>query len=370
MMQEADLNEQQEEQRFWLLGRKDLPRYVRHRRGWPQADIYAVELDAHEEQLPLLESALSDHERELIQRLRDPSARRRMAISRGLLRHLVGVYLGTEAARVPLERDQLGKPLLRVPAGMVPLHVSCSRSESAAVFAIGSVEPLGVDIERVTGDRFCGGIADEVLSERERRLCALVPAAQRPRWLAQAWVRKEAILKGLGCGLELHPATIEAAPVGVPNRSGWLLHERPWKQCVIALAVRAAACSVRWAEMLPARASTARTETGHAAIQSYFVEGPTKGGYEVVIDDVRTLIGGTLQLGTRGQAMNATTPLLGAIPELDSMAVVNVLTALEEHFAIIIGDDEIQAATFETLGTLSAFIEQKLDTRSSIAQSS
>ena len=81
----------------------------------------------------------------------------------------------------------------------------------------------------------------------------------------------------------------------------------------------------------------------------------------VVIDDVRMVVGGALQLGARGQAMDASTPLLGAIPELDSMAVVNVITALEEHFGINVADDEIGAATFATLGSLSAFVEQKLD---------
>jgi acyl carrier protein len=80
----------------------------------------------------------------------------------------------------------------------------------------------------------------------------------------------------------------------------------------------------------------------------------------VVIDDVRKVIGGALQLGARTQAMDASTPLLGAIPELDSMAVVNVITALEEHFGISVADDEIGAATFATLGTLTAFVEQKL----------
>ena len=81
----------------------------------------------------------------------------------------------------------------------------------------------------------------------------------------------------------------------------------------------------------------------------------------MVIDDVRLIVGTALQLGARAQAMDASTPLLGAIPELDSMAVVNVITALEEHFGISVADDEIGAATFATLGTLSAFIEQKLD---------
>lgn len=54
------------------------------------------------------------------------------------------------------------------------------------------------------------------------------------------------------------------------------------------------------------------------------------------------------------------TPLLGAIPEFDSMAVVSVITALEEKFDIFVDDDEISADTFETLGTLSAFVEEKL----------
>ena len=87
----------------------------------------------------------------------------------------------------------------------------------------------------------------------------------------------------------------------------------------------------------------------------------TARGQELVIDDVRLIVGTALQLGARAQAMDASTPLLGAIPELDSMAVVNVITALEEHFGISVADDEIGAATFATLGTLSAFIEQKLD---------
>lgn len=82
----------------------------------------------------------------------------------------------------------------------------------------------------------------------------------------------------------------------------------------------------------------------------------------MVIDDVRIVVGGALQLDERGQAMDASTPLLGAIPELDSMAVVNVITALEEHFGIVVADDEISAATFATLGSLSAFVEQKLAT--------
>lgn len=83
-------------------------------------------------------------------------------------------------------------------------------------------------------------------------------------------------------------------------------------------------------------------------------------GGDVIIDDVKMLVTNALQLGARGQSMDEQTPLLGAIPELDSMAVANVITALEEHFGFSVADDEIGAATFATLGSLSAFVEQKL----------
>lgn len=78
------------------------------------------------------------------------------------------------------------------------------------------------------------------------------------------------------------------------------------------------------------------------------------------IDEVKTVLVDTLQLGPRSASIEAATSLLGSIPELDSMAVVNVITAIEEHFGIVVADDEISADTFETLASLSAFVEQKL----------
>ena len=80
----------------------------------------------------------------------------------------------------------------------------------------------------------------------------------------------------------------------------------------------------------------------------------------MMIEDVKRIVSTTLQLGARSNAMTASTPLLGAIPELDSMAVVSLITALEERFGITVEDDEIGADTFQTLGSLTSFVEQKL----------
>jgi acyl carrier protein len=53
------------------------------------------------------------------------------------------------------------------------------------------------------------------------------------------------------------------------------------------------------------------------------------------------------------------TQLLGHIPEFDSMAIVSVVTSLEESFDIQIADDELEAEVFESVGSLVSFIQSK-----------
>lgn len=78
------------------------------------------------------------------------------------------------------------------------------------------------------------------------------------------------------------------------------------------------------------------------------------------LEEVKTILADVLSLGDAKNSLTEHSALLGSIPELDSMAVVNLITALEEHFGITVDDDEISATTFETLGSLTAFVEQKL----------
>ena len=81
-----------------------------------------------------------------------------------------------------------------------------------------------------------------------------------------------------------------------------------------------------------------------------------------VTEEVKLVLGQILRLGDRTQHMDKQTPLFGSIPEFDSMAVVTVLTAIEDRFGIAIEDDEIKAEIFETVGSLAAFVEVKLAT--------
>lgn len=80
-----------------------------------------------------------------------------------------------------------------------------------------------------------------------------------------------------------------------------------------------------------------------------------------VIDDIKQILGDVLELGDRASTLTPDSGLLGSIPEFDSMAVVSLITAVEEHFGVFVEDDEISAETFETVGSLTAFVEGKLD---------
>lgn len=72
-----------------------------------------------------------------------------------------------------------------------------------------------------------------------------------------------------------------------------------------------------------------------------------------VLDDVLSLKGRALSFGSQ-------THLLGAVPELDSMAVVSLITAVEERFGIVVDDDDIDGETFATVGSLVKFVGDKM----------
>nr|WP_232348889.1 phosphopantetheine-binding protein [Neptunomonas qingdaonensis] len=78
------------------------------------------------------------------------------------------------------------------------------------------------------------------------------------------------------------------------------------------------------------------------------------------MNEVKEIVGEVLQLGDRIDGFDESTPLLGSVPEFDSMAVVMVLTAIEENFGISVDDDEISAEVFETMGALLEFVNAKV----------
>ena len=81
---------------------------------------------------------------------------------------------------------------------------------------------------------------------------------------------------------------------------------------------------------------------------------------EQTVTQIKGIIGEALGLGERAGHYDASTALLGAIPEFDSIAVVTVLGMVEERFDIDIMDDEVDTEAFESIGALADFVEWKL----------
>lgn len=78
-----------------------------------------------------------------------------------------------------------------------------------------------------------------------------------------------------------------------------------------------------------------------------------------LVPAVAAVLDQVLHLDGRGLGFAATTPLLGALPELDSMAVVQVITALQERFALEFEDDELSGEAFASVGALAALVAGK-----------
>lgn len=83
-------------------------------------------------------------------------------------------------------------------------------------------------------------------------------------------------------------------------------------------------------------------------------------GYHEVEESVRGVLRDVLGIdAARAAAFDEATPLFGALPELDSMAVAGVLTEIEDRLGIIIDDDEVDGDMLETFGALVRFAASK-----------
>lgn len=76
--------------------------------------------------------------------------------------------------------------------------------------------------------------------------------------------------------------------------------------------------------------------------------------------EVLNILHEVLNLDGRSAVMHRDSPLLGAVPELDSMVIVTLISTLEERFGFSITDDELDASSFATVGALTDFVQIKL----------
>ncbi|MGE0215143.1 phosphopantetheine-binding protein [Mycolicibacterium sp.] len=79
---------------------------------------------------------------------------------------------------------------------------------------------------------------------------------------------------------------------------------------------------------------------------------------DTTLDRVKSVIVTTLHIADRADTLDAGTPLFGAMPELDSLAVVALAVALEREFGFEIADEDFTGEVFDTIGSLAVFVER------------
>ena len=143
-------------------------------------------------------------------RYRIARAREQFVVGRGLLRGLLGAYLGVEPVAVPLTYLPSGKPILARPDP--PLHFNITHTEGVLVLVAGR-RRAGVDVERRRTMPDADGLVERYFSAAEAVAFRALPECDRLAAFFRGWTCKEAVLKGAGATLdcfagfdvELHP---------------------------------------------------------------------------------------------------------------------------------------------------------------------
>jgi len=149
-----------------------------------------------------VESTLNVQERERAEKFLVPQARERFLAARGILRELLGAYLGLDADNVALSHGPQGKPSLS-PAHNSKISFNVSHSHGMGLFAFASGCEVGVDIEQVRRDFRGMEIAARFFSEEEIAGLAKLPPKLADEAFFGCWTRKEAYVKAHGAGLSI-----------------------------------------------------------------------------------------------------------------------------------------------------------------------
>lgn len=165
--------------------------------------MWGVRLAAGETVAGSLYATLSPDERQRAARFHFDVHRQRFALSRGLLRTLLGYYLEADPATLPIVYGPQGKPGLE--GGSLRFNVS--HSEDLALYALaldssGTLE-LGVDVESIRPVPYAESIARRFFCPAEWQEIQSLPPEQRAGAFFRCWTRKEAYVKALGGGLSV-----------------------------------------------------------------------------------------------------------------------------------------------------------------------
>jgi 4'-phosphopantetheinyl transferase len=179
--------------------------------GEGEVHVWRACLDVSVEELQARSKLLTEEERARGARYLRPEVGTRFVAGRGLLRRLLGMYLGANAADVEFSFNSFGKPSLPPKQGAGDLFFNVSHSRDWALLAFTRGREVGVDIERVRPDFATLEIAQRFFSPAESERLQALPAGEQAVAFFQCWTRKEGYIKARGVGLSLGLDSFEVA---------------------------------------------------------------------------------------------------------------------------------------------------------------
>lgn len=171
----------------------------------PEAEeihVWAASLDQPQEKVQRLEALLEPAEIERAYRFRFDRHRRRFIVGRGVLRTLLGRYLGVDPRSLGFRYGEKGKPCL-APGWNEDLSFNLSHSSELALYGFGHRLELGIDVERRRELPGAEDIAERFFSEPERSALRRVAPEAKSEAFFNCWTRKEAYIKATGDGLSM-----------------------------------------------------------------------------------------------------------------------------------------------------------------------
>jgi 4'-phosphopantetheinyl transferase len=163
--------------------------------------VWKACLDVNALQLERLFGHLSADEIERAEHFKFEKDRNRFVAARGILRYLLGCYLGVEPERLQFAYAHYGKPMLAPDFSYYNLNFNLSHSGRFALYAFTRGRDVGVDLEQVRYDLDISHIAQRFFSPTEIHNLKQIHQEKRNDVFFQYWTRKEAFLKAVGQGL-------------------------------------------------------------------------------------------------------------------------------------------------------------------------
>ncbi|QLE59060.1 4'-phosphopantetheinyl transferase HetI [Nostoc sp. TCL26-01] len=207
-----------------------------------EVHVWRIHLDRPESELQDLAATLSSDELTRANRFYFPEHRRRFIAGRGILRSILGNYLGVVAQEVKFDYEPRGKPLLASSFAQSGLLFNLSHSENLALCAVNYSRQIGIDLEYLRTTSDLEGLAQRFFLPREYDLVRSLPDEQKSKVFFRYWTCKEAYLKATGDGIaqleKIEVALTPTEPARLQIFPDWhLLELVPDNNCVAAVAV-------------------------------------------------------------------------------------------------------------------------------------